>query len=79
MRTCFFLAALLLAGCGGDGSGVPVPMAAGMPASSAAGPIGAPDASFSAAWALLGRDADGEPVPDAALVLADGAAPRRLD
>lgn len=79
MKTCFFLAALLLAGCGGDGGGAPVPMAAGMSATSAAGPTGAPDASFSAVQALLGRDADGEPVPDVALALAEGAEPRLLD
>lgn len=86
MKTCFFLAALLLAGCGGSAggdagsdAGSAAAMAAGAPATLAAAPIGVPDASFSAARSLLGRDADGTPVPDAALALAEGAAPRPLD
>ena len=61
MRTACFVAALLLAGCGGGGGD-------SFAGGGAAGPAPAPppvamgDAFFAGVQALLGRDADGEPV-----------------
>jgi hypothetical protein len=87
MKTAFFLAVLALGGCGGSGSGdggdPPAMMGAvtaAEPARQGAAPAAVADAAFSAARALLGRDADGEPAAvDGMALPADRPEPLALD
>ena len=62
MKTACFVAALLLAGCGGGGDSFAGAGAAGPAPAPAPAPAAMAEAFFSGVQALLGRDADGEPV-----------------
>lgn len=61
MKTACFVAALLLAGCGGGSGDSPAGAGPAAPPP-APGPVAGADAFVTSVQGLLGRDADGEPV-----------------
>ncbi len=80
MKTCLFVAALLLAGCGGGsgggdafGGGGTAPVTAPTP------PVTAGNAVFSGVQTVLGKDADGEPVAVEDLALAESQEPQPVN
>lgn len=77
MKTPYFLAALLLTGCGGGGGG---PSAGTADTPPAATPVTMANAFFSSVLGLLDRDADSEPVAvDGESVPAEGLEPQPLN
>ncbi len=80
MKTVSFLAALLLAGCGGGGGGDSAGAATAGVATPSTAPVTMADAFFSSVQGLLGGDADGEPVAvDGAATPAEGLEPQALN